>query len=98
MVKRDKFEDKLLKARDRLQKGMDRVSSKVTSDMKVSSKIKRLYRSDSDKILGGVCGGFAEYFQVDPVLVRIIWIAICFLWGVGILLYLIAWIIVPKKK
>ncbi len=98
MAKKDKFEDKLLRARDRLQAGMDRASSKVTSKMGESNKIKRIYRSNTERILGGVCGGIAEYYQVDPVIVRLIWIAICLLWGVGILLYLIAWIIIPKKK
>ncbi len=60
-------------------------------------KTKRLYRSGKEKILGGVCGGMAEYFGVDPVIVRLLWIAACLLWGVGILLYIIAWIVIPKN-
>ena len=59
--------------------------------------MKRLYRSGRERILGGVCGGIAEYFGVDPVLVRLIWVAACLLWGAGILLYIIAWIIIPRN-
>jgi len=59
--------------------------------------MKRLYRSGKDKILGGVCGGIGEYFDVDPVLIRLLWILFCFAWGAGILFYLIAWIIVPRN-
>ncbi|MFH0833005.1 MAG: PspC domain-containing protein [Candidatus Aenigmatarchaeota archaeon] len=61
------------------------------------SKIKRLYRSGKDKILGGVCGGVAEYLNVDPVVIRLLWILLSLAWGFGILLYIIAWIIVPRN-
>lgn len=59
--------------------------------------LKRLYRSRNEKIIAGVCGGVAEYFNIDPVIVRIIWVVISLMWGFGILAYLIAWIIIPKK-
>lgn len=59
--------------------------------------VKRLYRSGRDKILGGVCGGIAEYLGVDPVLIRLIWVIITLAWGVGILAYIIAWIIIPRN-
>jgi phage shock protein C len=58
---------------------------------------KRLFRSTKDKILGGVCGGIAEYFDVDPVIVRLLWILFSLMFGAGILAYIIAWIIIPKK-
>ncbi len=58
---------------------------------------KRLYRSNKDKILGGVCGGLAEYFDVDPVIVRLIWVLAALLAGAGILAYIIAWIIIPQR-
>ncbi|MEM7826970.1 MAG: PspC domain-containing protein [Candidatus Aenigmatarchaeota archaeon] len=58
---------------------------------------KRLYRSEKDKVLGGVCGGLGEYFGVDPILIRLIWIIFVLVFGTGILAYLIAWIIIPKK-
>lgn len=60
-------------------------------------KGKRLYRSRTDKVLGGVCGGFAEYFDVDPTLIRLFWVLLIFVNGVGILAYIIAWIIMPQK-
>lgn len=59
--------------------------------------IKRLYRSGKDKILGGVCGGIAEYLGVDPVLIRFIWAIAVFFFGTGVLLYIIAWIIIPRN-
>ena len=59
---------------------------------------KRLYRSRKDKIIGGVCGGIAEYFNIDPVIVRLLWIILVLLGGTGILAYIIALIIVPLRK
>ncbi|MBI2102699.1 PspC domain-containing protein [Candidatus Woesearchaeota archaeon] len=60
--------------------------------------IKRLYRSRNNQIIGGVCAGIADYFEVDPVLVRLIWvIATLFSMGLGILAYIIAWIIIPEE-
>ena len=59
--------------------------------------VRRLYRSKKDKIIGGVCGGIAEYLNIDPVIIRILWIVGILMWGAGILAYLIAWIIIPKR-
>lgn len=58
--------------------------------------IKRLYRSRKDRILGGVCSGLAEYFQVDVSLVRLLTLLIFFLGGVGFIIYLLAWFIIPE--
>ena len=58
---------------------------------------KRLYRSKKDKIIGGVCGGIAEYFGIDPVIVRVIAVVLAFMGGSGILAYIIAWIIIPQN-
>jgi len=60
-------------------------------------KIKRLYRSRKDKVLGGVCGGIAEYFEIDPVLVRLLCVLVALLGGAGVIAYIIAWIIIPKR-
>ena len=58
----------------------------------------KLYRSRKSKILGGVCGGMAEYFNVDPVIIRILWILLCiFSAGIGIVAYIICWIIIPLE-
>ncbi len=55
---------------------------------------KRLYRSGKNKILGGVCDGIGEYLNIDPIFIRLLWILFG-ISGVGILVYLIAWIIIP---
>lgn len=62
--------------------------------------IKRLYRaSQKDSILGGVCAGIANYFEVDPVLIRLIWVVFTAMsFGMGILAYIIAWIIMPREE
>ncbi len=59
---------------------------------------KRLYRSRRDRVLSGVCGGIAEYLSVDPVLVRILWIAISCAFGAGIFIYIIGAIIIPEGE
>lgn len=58
---------------------------------------KKLYRSTTDKMLGGVAGGLAEYFGIDSTLVRVLFIVIVFLGGGGIIAYIILWIVVPQK-
>jgi len=57
---------------------------------------KRLYRSSLDKQLGGVCGGLAEYLELDPSLVRIATILLLFVGGTGFLAYLVAWFVIPR--
>jgi len=56
---------------------------------------KRLMRSSTDKKLGGVCAGLAEYFDMDPTLVRILWLLVVLCGGTGILLYIILWLVLP---
>ena len=58
---------------------------------------KKLYRSYKDKMLGGVAGGLAEYFAIDPTLVRIIFVVSLFAGGAGVLAYIILWIVVPEE-
>ncbi len=58
---------------------------------------KRLYRSRSDRMLAGICGGLADYFNLDPTLVRIITVVIALLPGPAVIAYLIAWVIVPEE-
>lgn len=58
---------------------------------------KRLYRSKKDRMIAGVCGGIAEYFGIDPVLVRLIALVLAVSGGGGILAYLILWIVVPEN-
>jgi len=58
---------------------------------------KKLYRSTTDKKIAGVCGGLGEYFDVDPTLIRLIWLVLVLAAGTGVLAYIIAWIIIPEK-
>jgi phage shock protein C len=58
----------------------------------------RLYRSSSNKMLAGVCGGLGRYFSVDATIVRLVFLLLLFLGGSGFLLYLILWIIVPEEQ
>jgi len=59
---------------------------------------KRLYRIEKDKKICGVCGGIAEYFDVDPTLIRLAWVLFSVCGGSGILAYIIAAIIMPVKR
>ena len=63
----------------------------------MAKKVKRLYRSKKNRIIGGLCGGIGEYFKVDPVLIRLAWVVGTLIYGIGFLAYLIGWIIVPEK-
>ncbi|MDD6265425.1 MAG: PspC domain-containing protein [Clostridia bacterium] len=58
---------------------------------------KRLYKSNKNRMLAGICGGIAEYFDFDPSLVRLGWILFCALGGSGILAYIIASIVIPRN-
>ena len=58
---------------------------------------KRLYRSTSNCMLAGVCGGIAEYFNIDPTLVRLGWVLFSALGGSGVLAYIVAALIIPKE-
>lgn len=59
---------------------------------------KRLYKSKNDKKLCGVCAGIAEYFEIDPTIVRLAWVAFVILGGSGILAYIIAALVIPNEK
>lgn len=57
---------------------------------------KQLRRSTENKVIAGVCGGIAEYFDIDPTLIRLVWVLFCALGGSGVLAYIIAAIIIPE--
>ncbi len=59
---------------------------------------KRLTKSLSDKKIAGVCSGVAKYFGVDPTVVRIAWALLVLLFGVGIFLYLVCWLLMPDDS
>ncbi len=58
---------------------------------------KKIYLSDTNKKIAGVCGGIGEYFNVDPTIIRIAWVALALLNGLGIFAYFIAWAIIPRS-
>lgn len=58
---------------------------------------RKLMRSRKDEKIGGVCGGFAEYLEIDVTLVRLIWVASIFLGGWGLIAYIVAWIVMPLE-
>ena len=58
---------------------------------------KRLYRSDENKVICGVCGGLGEYFNIDPTIVRLLWAILVFS-GPGIFAYIVAAIVLPRRR
>jgi phage shock protein PspC (stress-responsive transcriptional regulator) len=62
-----------------------------------NSQSPKLYRSETDRVLAGVAGGLGEYFRLDPIVIRLIFIVL-FLQGAGFLLYLLLWIVIPTQS
>jgi len=58
---------------------------------------KKLYRDEYHKVIGGVCAGLAEYFDMDPTIVRLLFAFAFFVGGVGFIPYIVLWIVLPKK-
>lgn len=61
-------------------------------------QFKKFYRSTRQRVIAGVCGGLAEYFSVDVVIVRLAWALFALVGGAGIIAYILCWIIVPERK
>lgn len=59
---------------------------------------RRMYRDPDDQVLGGVCSGLAAYWNMDPTIVRVIFVALVIVGGSGLLIYLILWIIMPEAQ
>ncbi|SFD96368.1 Phage shock protein PspC (stress-responsive transcriptional regulator) [Lentibacillus persicus] len=59
---------------------------------------KRLYRSNSERMVKGICGGLAEYFNIDPTIVRLIFVALAFAGGASIYAYLIGIFVIPNER
>ncbi|MFC2130845.1 PspC domain-containing protein [Bacteroidota bacterium] len=57
---------------------------------------KKLHRSRKDRMIAGVCGGIAEYFDVDPVIIRVLFVVLTIGPGIGLLAYIVLWIVVPQ--
>jgi phage shock protein PspC (stress-responsive transcriptional regulator) len=57
---------------------------------------RRIYRDPHDKMIGGVCGGLARYFDVDPTIIRLIAVVLLLGFGIGLIAYIVAWIVIPQ--
>lgn len=60
--------------------------------------MRRLYRSNTDRMVAGVCGGIGEYTGLDPTVVRVAWIVFGLLGGIGFVAYIAAWVIIPARR
>lgn len=72
------------------------MTTKKTASSDKSSTI--LYRSETNRVLGGVCGGLGEVFNIDPTLVRILFVLAALFGGSGILFYLVLWVVIPARS
>jgi phage shock protein C len=61
------------------------------------AQTRKLYRSRTERMLAGVCGGLAQYFNLDATLIRVLFIVLTVLGGAGLVIYVAMWIIVPKE-
>lgn len=59
---------------------------------------RKLQRSTSNKMIAGVCAGIGEYFNLDPTIIRVLYVLMVFFAGFGILLYLILWLVIPSES
>jgi phage shock protein PspC (stress-responsive transcriptional regulator) len=76
--------------------GSDTANTSSFAGYNTTAKPKRLYRNENDKVIGGVCSGLAAYFGIDVVVVRIVFVVLAVTFGVGIIPYIILWIVVPS--
>jgi len=79
--------------------GARQVAGAATGAARPSSAVKRLFRSSTNRTIGGVCGGFAEYLELDVTLVRLLWILAVVFTAIfpGVIAYLLAWMLVPER-
>ncbi len=72
--------------------------SRDKQNFRFQDKNKKLYRDPDNRVIGGVCGGLGTYFNMDPVLFRVLFILALIFTGVGLLAYIILWIVMPEAK
>lgn len=58
---------------------------------------KKLYRTRANRVIAGICSGVGIYFNIDPVIVRLLWVILTIAGGAGLLAYIIAWVIIPEE-
>jgi len=61
------------------------------------SDVKRLYRSRKDQMLAGVCAGLGDYLNIDPTIIRLLFVALALAGGPGVIAYLILWVVTPEE-
>ncbi len=61
------------------------------------NQVKRLYRARFNRVIGGVCKGMADYFNMDATVMRLLWVFFTLLGGAGIIAYFICWIVIPEE-
>lgn len=72
-------------------------ASKSKPKRSSNGDVRKLYRSKEDKVIAGVCGGVGEHFNIDPVWVRLVAILLLLADGIGLILYIIAWVLIPEN-
>lgn len=65
--------------------------------MASKSNTNKLYRSTSNKVIAGICGGLGDYFNIDPAILRVVFVLITIFGGGGILIYLVLWVVMPQE-
>lgn len=73
------------------------MASKSNEKINTEAKITKLYRSKSDRIFAGICGGLGDYFGIDSTLFRILFVLLMLGGGAGIILYIVLWILIPEE-
>lgn len=66
-------------------------------ELPTATEVRRVTRSRRDRVVGGVCGGLGRYLNVDPVLLRVAAVALALSGGLGVLAYVVAWIVIPEE-
>jgi phage shock protein C len=61
----------------------------------MTDDVKKLYRTQEDRMIAGVCSGLAAYFKIDPIIIRVLFVVFAIIGGSSILIYLILWILIP---
>lgn len=64
----------------------------------IHMETKKLYRTEDNQVLAGVAGGLGEYFEVDPVLIRLLFVLLTVFGGSGVLIYIVLWLVIPQKS
>ena len=77
---------------------IEKALKKFKKKFEKTEQLKKLYRNTNKKIFGGVCSGFANYFGISVILMRILWLILSIFFCVGIFIYMILWVAIPDKR